>query len=156
MAATPNSSSENAIVNPAHHKVEGGRSIGRHTSSVTVPGFLWPAMSGIRSGEQTSAIPLILLSDDLEIVHRRPHVQLLEHPILASILRQARDAALRVVQIAEDDRACRAALLAGRASVAVLNGSAVVLRIDLGFLDALHAEGTLLHYSTRAHRDIGV
>src|SRR5512142_3356665 len=34
IAATPSSSSANATANPAHHNADGGRSMGRHTSSV--------------------------------------------------------------------------------------------------------------------------
>src|SRR5215472_3214221 len=101
----PRRSSENAKVSPAHHKADGGRSMGRQTSSVTAPGFLCPVINGIRSGEQTSAILVVSLFDDLEIVHRRPHVQLFQHAIPAAVPNQAGDAAVRVVEVAEDDRA---------------------------------------------------
>src|ERR1051326_4644754 len=156
MAATPSSSSEKDSANPAHHNPDGGRSMGRQTSSVTAPGFLSPVISGIRSGEHTSAIPLFLLSDDLEIVHGWPHVQVLEDPVLTVILREPRDAAVGIVQIAEHDRAGRTGLLARGADIPIPDRSAGPLRFDLRFLDALHAESTLLHDSARAHRDIGI
>src|SRR5512132_4007648 len=103
MQAIPTSSSENATLNPAHQRVPGGRSMGRQTSSVTADGFLWPAISGMRSGEQTSAIVgsflLGSVADDLQVAHGRPHVQLFEHAVGAAVAGQARDATLAVVQV---------------------------------------------------------
>src|SRR5215831_10631152 len=117
----PKSRRENERANPAHHNAEGGRSMGRQTSSVTAPGFLCPAMSGIRSGEQTSGILLVLLSHDLEVVHRRPDVQLFQNAILPAIPSQPGDAAVRIVEISEDDCTGGARLLARGANIAVLN-----------------------------------
>src|SRR5215469_6577597 len=101
--------------------------MGRHTSSVTVAGFLCPAINGIRSGEQTSAIPLVLLFHDLEVVHGRSDVQILQHSILPAVSRQPRNATLRVVQIAEDDCARGTGLLARGANVAILESRTRVL-----------------------------
>src|SRR5262245_11852432 len=97
----PRRSSENAKLNPAHHNGDGGRSIGRQTSSVTASGFLCPAMSGMRSGEQTSVILLVPLSHDLEVAHRRADVQLFEDPVSPAIAGHARDTAVRIVEISE-------------------------------------------------------
>src|SRR5262249_48706498 len=135
----PSSKSEKENENPIHQSREGARSIGRHTSSVTVAGFLPPVMSGIRSGEQTSAILLLPLSDNLQIVHRRAHAQLFENPILPLVVRQPRDPTGRIVQIPEDDRASGAGLLTRRANVAVCNRHPLTLCLDLGLLNALHA-----------------
>src|ERR1051325_2473729 len=95
--------------------------MGQQMSSVTAAGFLFPVISGNRSGEQTSAIPLFLLSDDLEIVHRWPDVQVFQHAILPAVFRKAPDPALGIVEIPEDDRAGRAGLLAGGADLAILD-----------------------------------
>src|SRR5262249_19275322 len=113
-------------------------------------------MSGNRSGEETSAIPLFLLSDDLEIVHGWPHVQLFQHAVLPVVLCQAGNTALGIIEIAEDDRARRARLLTGGVDVAILERRAVALGFDLGFLDALHTEGAFLHNPARTHGDIGI
>src|SRR6516164_9628929 len=117
----PRRSSENAKVSPAHHKADGGRSMGRQTSSVTAPGFLCPVINGIRSGEQTSAILVVSLFDDLEVVHRRSHIQLFQHAILAAVTRQAGDAAVWLVEVAENNRAHGARLLAGGTDITVLD-----------------------------------
>src|SRR5262245_33375524 len=123
----PRSSSENDRLKPAHHSAEGVRSMGRQTSSVTAPGFVCPVISGIRSGEQTSAIPFVPLSHNLQVMHRRPHAQLFENAILSLVARHARYPAVRIVEVAKDNRAGGAGLLAGGANVAVLDRGAQAL-----------------------------
>src|SRR5262245_20359895 len=64
---------------------------------------------------------------------------------------------LLVLQVSEVDRAGRAGLLAGRLHRAVGgNRLALGLRQHATGLDALDAEGALLHHALRAHRDVRV
>jgi hypothetical protein len=67
-----------------------------------------------------------------------------------------RDAALRVVDVAEDDR-LRSGRPAGRRSRPRRRGSAVLVwRPRCAPGDALHAVGALLHDAAAAHRHVGV
>ena len=69
---------------------------------------------------------------------------------------QRRDAALRIVQVAEDDRFGRADRLARGLHFAVLNAAAVLLGFDARGADALHAIRALLHDAAAADRHIGI
>src|SRR2546429_10080 len=74
------------------------------------------------------------------------------------------DAAIRVVDVAEDDGLGRAHRLAGGEDFAVADAAVALLgprprpallRLDLRLADALHAVGTLLHHAASANCDIG-
>src|SRR6185312_6860542 len=64
-----------------------------------------------------------------------------------------RDFAVRVVQITEHDRSRRTRLGAGCREITVLDIAALQLSALLRVIDALNAEGALLHNTTAAHRD---
>src|SRR5262249_62262497 len=65
-------------------------------------------------------------------------------------------AAAGIVEIAEDDRARRAGLLAGSYHLAIGYRPAGDLGIDAGARDPLDAIGALFHHATRTHADLGV
>ena len=91
-----------------------------------------------------------------EVARARLRLQLVEQAVVPVAGLQLRDAALGVVDVAEHDRLRRAGRLAGGHHVAVLHLAALVLGVDAGAADALHAVGALLHDAARAHRDLGV
>src|SRR5271169_1304644 len=55
-----------------------------------------------------------------------------------------------VIDVAEDDGLRGADLLAGRLNFAVAHFAAVLLRVDFGFVDALHAVRALFHDAAAA------
>ena len=68
-----------------------------------------------------------------------------------------RDPAVRVVQVAEDDRLGRARRLAGGHDLAVADRPALAFSASMrAGADALHAVGALLHHAAAAHRHVGV
>ena len=71
-------------------------------------------------------------------------------------LRQPRDFAIGIVQIAEDQGLGRAGLRAGGIEFAVLQLALFRFGLNLGRLDALHAERALLHDADAAHGDVGI
>ena len=64
--------------------------------------------------------------------------------------------ALRVIHVAETDRAGRAGLLAGRPDGSVRNRLPFIFRPELRFVDPLYAEGTFFHDAPRPHGHLGV
>src|SRR5215469_4144486 len=75
---------------------------------------------------------------------------------------ELRDAAVRVVDVAEDNGAGRARLLAGSLQGTVFNVELAILAdgrsfsIDAGPGNALNAVGALLHHAPAAHGDFGI
>src|SRR6185503_20403181 len=86
---------------PPHHRPEGRLVSADATSRVTSAGVLAPRISGS------------LMADQLQVPHCGADVQLLQHAVRAAVGRERGDAALRIVEVAEDDRLGRARLLAG-------------------------------------------
>ena len=70
--------------------------------------------------------------------------------------RQARHVALRIVQVAEDQRARPARLRARRLDLAVAHLAVLRLGLNLRTLDALHAERALLHHADFTQRDVRI
>ncbi len=70
--------------------------------------------------------------------------------------RQPRHAAVGIVEIAEHDRRGRTRLRTRRLQRAVGNRAVLGLGGGLRRLDALDAEGALLHHPDRADRDVGI
>ncbi len=66
------------------------------------------------------------------------------------------DGRFGVEDVAEDDGAGGAALGAGGGDLAVLDEAPLVLGVVPGGVNALDAEGALLHHPSRAHRQIGI
>src|SRR6185312_1170001 len=66
------------------------------------------------------------------------------------------DAAVRIVDVAEDDRVGRARLLARGLDLPVADSAIVLLRLDLRAVDPLHAVRALLHHAAAADRDVGI
>src|SRR3989475_9494130 len=83
-------------------------------------------------------------------------VQLREQGVVPRLGLQPRDAALRVVDVAEDDGLAGAGLLARGLDLPVADGPALVARVDAGPADALDAVRALLHHPAAAHRDLRV
>jgi hypothetical protein len=79
-----------------------------------------------------------------------------EQTVGPAIAVQLADPALLVGQVAEDDRLGRARRLTGGDDVTIGQRPPVDLRPDLAVLDALHAEGALLHHAAVADGDLGV
>src|SRR5438132_9914274 len=76
-----------------------------------------------------------------------PRIQLAEQRVVARLRLELRDAAVRIVLIAEHNRVCRADLLAGGLDFAVADPPILFFRLDLRFVDALHAVRALLHHA---------
>ena len=70
--------------------------------------------------------------------------------------RQTRDFTGGIVQVTEDKGLGGAGLRAGRGEFAVFQIPLLCFRLNLGGLDALHAEGALLHDAHAAHGDVGI
>src|SRR5262245_39513324 len=79
-----------------------------------------------------------------EIAHVRPRPEFFEHAIVATAAVEPRDPAVGIGQIAEHDRLGRTDLLARRLDLAVRDRAPLLLRRQLGPLDALDAEAALL------------
>src|SRR4029077_21085598 len=88
----------------------------------------------------------------------RPGVELLEQAVVERVRLPAvhLPILLLVVQIAEDDGARRAGLLAGGLELPGRDRPLSDLGLDLRLLDALHAVGALLHDAAHAHGDVRV
>ena len=83
--------------------------------------------------------------------------ELAEQRVVARLGLQLRDAAVRIVQVAEHDRLGRAGLLAGGLDLAVADAAVLASRRrSCARVDALHAVGALLHDAAAAHRDVGI
>ena len=91
-----------------------------------------------------------------EIRRARPRVEIFEHRVVARARLELGDAAVGIVDVAEDDRLGRAHRLAGRHDFAVANVAIFALRLDARGVDALHAVGALLHDAAAADGDVGV
>ena len=91
-----------------------------------------------------------------QIGRARPRVEVLEHRVVAWARLQLRHAAVRIVDVAEDDRVGRAHRLARRHDLAVANLATFALGLDARGVDALHAVGALLHHAAAADGDVGI
>src|SRR5581483_11500133 len=69
---------------------------------------------------------------------------------------QLSDGGIAVIDVAKNNRARGACLLAGGEHFAVAQAAVLALGGDTRLGDALHAEGALFHYAARAHGDLGV
>src|SRR5262249_60673375 len=76
--------------------------------------------------------------------------------VTAFFLLQLLHAAVRVVDVTEDDRFGRAGRLAGGLNLAVLHSAVLFFRLDLGVQDALEAERAFLHHAARTDGDFGI
>src|ERR1019366_2110499 len=83
-------------------------------------------------------------------------VEIGKYLVAALVGTQFCNPALFVVDVAEGDGRGRARLLAGGYDFAVAYRTVLLVRIDLGFVDALHAVAALLHSAARTHGDVGV
>src|SRR5262249_5370003 len=147
--------------NPSHHP-SGARLVRtiELILSVTEPN-VWPgaitggtpvptmASFGSSMGARLSAILQlgIHVSDRPQIRRPRARIELAEERVVADLGLQLRDAAVRVVQIAEDDRFRRTRLLTRRLNLAVSDPPVLFLRIDPDASDSLHAVGALFHHT---------
>ena len=92
-----------------------------------------------------------------EISCARARVEFGKHAVVEARLLELRNATVRIVDVAEDDRFCRANLRARRHNFAIAN---LPIVIQLGGVtrgvDTLQTIGALLHHTARAHRDIRI
>src|SRR5262249_39937918 len=91
-----------------------------------------------------------------QIRRPRPGVELADERVVALFGFELRDAAARIVEVAEHDRVSRARLLTRRLDLAVGYPAVPLLRFDLCGVDALHAVGAFLHHAAAANRDVGI
>src|SRR5262245_35336103 len=145
MAVNPMTSAAADTHSPAHHMPDGLEVSTPAMSRVTSAEVLLPVMSGCVCNVLPMALTLGVRAHDLQVVHDRARVDLLEHAIGAVGLDDLRHAALRIVEVAEHDCVRRTRLLTRGLDVAVLDPAAGALAFDARLLDALHAEGAFFH-----------
>src|SRR6185436_11911370 len=121
----PSSSALDESASPIHHRPEGLASSAPQTSRVTSAADLLPAISGGWTSA-ASAMP-----DQLQVPNCRLGIQIFKDAIGTAAGGGRRDAALRIVQIAEDDRLGRTHLLARRLDRAVGERLTEASRFDL-------------------------
>src|SRR5690242_14563705 len=98
----------------------------------------------------------IRIAERSQVGGARARVQFCQQRIIQLFGLQLRDVAHRVVGVTENDSLCGADLLASRLNFAVAHFAAILLRIDFGFVDALHAVGALFHDAAATNRDVGI
>src|SRR5690606_32034907 len=134
----------------------------RTTSRVT-SAWVWVGRDGSCAMTAISVLPgaggrvvgLDLAMEHLgQVRHRGPHVRHLEHLVTARVALPAHDLGLRILHVAELERARRAGLRAGRHDVAITQRLAADPALVLGTADPLHAEGALLHHAASPDRDL--
>src|SRR5713101_7298577 len=96
------------------------------------------------------------MADLFQVVDVGTRAELLEEVVGALIAREEGDAALRVLEVAEDDRLGGARIFASRSNVAVRERRLLLQRRVLRELDTLNAETALLHHAARTHRHVGI
>src|SRR5215469_8097462 len=125
--------------------------MGAQTSSVTAAIFLSPWMSGCRSTEQTSAIAIssffFAVPHELQIIHGGFHVDVLQHAIAAVAVNHPAHLTLGIVHVPENNGLRGTRLLAGGLNISVGHRVPQSPCLDLALLNALHAEGALLHHT---------
>src|SRR5678816_3396411 len=88
------------------------------------------------------------IAERREVGRTRTRVELLEQAVVAFELLQLRDAAFRIIEIAEDDGVGRARRGARRHDLAVADLAILALGVDARVVDPLHAVGALLLYTS--------
>src|SRR5437588_9184212 len=116
------------------------------------------ASLGFSIGARLSAISQlrIHISDRGEIRSARTCVELAEERVVSDLGLQLRDAAVRIVQIAKDNRLRRTGLLTGGLNFAVLDPAILFFRLNPGAVDSLHAVRALFHHAAASHRHVGI
>src|SRR5580700_9190119 len=131
---------------------------------------LWPSSitgpTSIFDGNSTGCAMLAVLlrflyfrigvADLRQIRGARARIQLAQQRIIETAALPFRNAALRVVEIAEHNGLRRADGRARGNDLAIAHLTVVFLRRDFRVIDALHAVGALLHDSAAAHRHVGI
>src|SRR5215471_5324497 len=96
----------------------------------------------------------IWIPHDGEVRGPRPRVQLAKQRVAADFRLQLRNAAVRIVQVAEHDRVGGTRLLAGGLELAVTHAALLFFGADLRAGDPLHTVRALLHHAAAAHGDV--
>src|SRR6185369_5697055 len=86
-----------------------------------------------------------------QITRARLRVQLAQQRITTIAVLQLRHAAVRIVDVSENDRLRRTNCLTRRDNVAVSQLAILELRLNLSTLNALHAVSALLHHTATTH-----
>src|SRR5579883_1077246 len=98
----------------------------------------------------------IRITDRREVGRPGPRVQVAEERIVERGALELRDLAIRIVDVAEDNRLGRASRLTCRQNVAVVNRSSSLLGIDPGSVDPLDTVGALFHHPALADGDVWI
>src|SRR6185369_14133937 len=91
-----------------------------------------------------------------QVSRPRSRVQIAEQRIVASVVLQPVDTAVRIVHVAKHDRVGRTNSLTRGDDLAVAHFPVLELCLDLRVLNALHAVSALLHDAATAHRYIRI
>src|SRR3989441_11444834 len=91
-----------------------------------------------------------------QIGSARPGVQFAQQSVVARLSLKSGDAALRVVEVAENDGLGRTGLLASGLNLPVAHQSDFFFGLDTRGVNALHAVSALLHDPAAAHGHVGV
>src|SRR5512140_3281206 len=110
---------------------------GRSLWSAAASGFMGPSLTGVLQVGQVG--------------DRRPHAEILQDLVAAVAPREHGHAAVLVFEVAEDDGLCGAGRRAGGDDLPVAEGPVLALGLHPRVVDALDAEGALLHDAARAH-----
>src|SRR5215475_15167693 len=95
----------------------------------------------------------VRIANSRQVAHPRLGPELVQHRVGAWLLTTPYHLRFGIGERAKDDRIGRARLLARRANVVAPRLAALAPGSDLSFANSLHAERTLLHDATLAHRD---
>src|SRR5580704_11797991 len=135
--------------------------------SVTVkllnPGaMIWSGPGSMTFGSSSSVFRLgiadlrVGVAQASQIGGSGPHVQVFEQAVIARLSFELRDAALGIVDVAENDGLSGTRLGAGWCDFAVGDAPVLLLGFYLGGIDALDAVSALLHHASAADRHIGI
>ena len=139
---------------------DGGDLIGDRAEGIARSDDLFrPPADRLPRGSSAMAYALdlrIRIAQGRQIRGARPRVEVGQQCVIPFIGFQLGHAAVLVVDIAEDDRLGRASGLAGGLDLAIADLAVLLLGIDFGGVDALHAVRAFFHDAAAAHRDIGI
>src|ERR1044072_2518663 len=119
-----------------------------------------PSVYGLVSGLVSSATVLTnfrVRVFQLRLVSRAwSRVEIIEQRVISFVGFHSRHAAVRIVDVAENDHVRRTGGLACGSDLAVAHFSVLELCLDLRVLNALHAVRAFLHHAAAAHRHLRV
>src|SRR5215471_12734027 len=119
-------------------------------SAVTCPGSLLPAIRLGCNGREILAMPRPAsfrwaISNQCQIVHRGPNIELPQNLVAAPTAGQFGHSAIGIVHVAKHDCLCRTRLLAGCLQITVAHGMTEPACLHFRLLNALDTERAFLH-----------